>query len=115
MFKKSKLHVAVSLMVQSVTMFVLFIILAVKKKSIAGAFLAVAAIEGSAGAYLLCQLKKEKKEEFDPDEALGEDSDNIDIDEADIASDLSRHDDDEGRDNIEIPKEDVVSTEEFDS
>ena len=38
---------------------ILFIVLACKKKSIAAAFLAVAAVEGVAGGALLASMKKE--------------------------------------------------------
>lgn len=70
MLKKSRLVVAVSLLVQSFTFFALFCILWAKKKSLAGAFLAVAAMGGATGAYLIVQMKKEIAEtsvEFDDD------------------------------------------------
>ena len=53
MFKKTKLYVGVSLIVQAVTSLVMFFILLGKKKSIAAAFLALAAVSGAAGGYLL--------------------------------------------------------------
>ena len=70
MLKKSRLIVAVTLLVQSFTFFALFCILWAKKKSLAGAFLAVAAMGGATGAYLVTQMKKEIAEtsvEFDDD------------------------------------------------
>ncbi len=70
MLKKSRLVVAVSLLVQSFTFFALFCMLWAKKKSLAGAFLAVAAMGGATGAYLIVQMKKEIAEtsvEFDDD------------------------------------------------
>ena len=117
MYKKSKLQVAVSLIVQSITLMFLFFILWAKKKSIAAAFLAVATLEGSAGAYLLYQINQEEKDVFNPDESLESDAeDEFDINQADISSALSRSDEDNtvSKKDIEIPKEDIVSTEEFD-
>ena len=60
MFKKTKLIVGVSLLVQAVTSVVMFFILLGKKKSIAGAFLALAAVSGAAGGYLLYDCKKDE-------------------------------------------------------
>ena len=51
MFKKTKLYVGVALVVNAVTSLITFIILLFKKKSSAGAFLAVSAMSGAAGAY----------------------------------------------------------------
>lgn len=59
MFKKTKLYVGVSLIVQAVTSLVMFFILLGKKKSIAGAFLALAAVSGAAGGYLIYDCKKD--------------------------------------------------------
>ena len=84
MLKKSKLVVAVSLLVQSVTFFALFCILWAKKKSLAGAFLAVAAMGGATGAYLVVQMKKEIAEtavEFDDDFEVDELAFHADLDE----------------------------------
>lgn len=64
MFKKTKLVVGVSLLVQAVTSVVMFFILLGKKKSIAGAFLALAAISGAAGGYLLYDCKNEEDLSF---------------------------------------------------
>ncbi|MDY3845447.1 MAG: hypothetical protein SOZ62_00860 [Eubacteriales bacterium] len=117
MFKKTKLHAAISLVIQSMAMTALFFIFWAQKKSIARAFLAVAAIEGSAAAYLLYKIKKEKEETFDPGDVLDEDALNLDIDEGDITSCLSRVDEDNAtpKSKVEIPKEDVVSDAEFDT
>lgn len=57
MFKKTKLYVGVALVVNALTSLITFIILLCKKKSSAGAFLAVAAMSGAAGAYLLYDCK----------------------------------------------------------
>ncbi len=62
MFKKTKLFVGVSLIVQAFSAIVMFFILIGKKKSIAGAFLALAAISGAAGGYLLYDCKQEEDE-----------------------------------------------------
>lgn len=89
MFKKSKLPLAVTLLVQSITFFILFCILWGKKKSIASAFLAVSAMSGFASGYLIAEMKKEISEtsvEFD---------DEFDLDEADLRADLERFEDDE--------------------
>ena len=64
MFKKTKLFVGVSLLVQAVTSVVMFLILLGKKKSIAGAFLALAALTGAAGGYILYDCKKEEELSF---------------------------------------------------
>ena len=64
MFKKTKLYVGVSLIVQAVTSLVMFFILLGKKKSIAAAFLALAAVSGAAGGYLLYDCKKDEDLEF---------------------------------------------------
>lgn len=64
MFKKTKLYVGVSLLVQAVTSVVMFFILLGKKKSIAGAFLALAAVSGAAGGYLLYDCKKDEDLSF---------------------------------------------------
>ena len=84
MLKKSKLVVAVSLLVQSITFFALFCILWAKKKSLAGAFLAVAAMGGATGTYLVLQMKKEIAEtsvEFDDDFEVDELAFHADLDD----------------------------------
>lgn len=75
MFKKSKITLAASLLVQSVTCFILFCALCAKKKSIAAAFLAISAISGATGGILIAQLKKEiaaTTVEFDDDFEMDE-------------------------------------------
>ena len=75
MFKKSKLTFAASLIVQSITFFVLFCTLWYKKKSLAAAFLAVSAVSGATGAVLIAQIKREIAEttvEFDDDFEMDE-------------------------------------------
>jgi hypothetical protein len=61
MFKKTKLYVSVSLLVQAVSAVFMFFILLGKKKSLAGAFMALAAVCGVAGGYLLYDCKKDEE------------------------------------------------------
>ncbi len=110
MKRKIKLCAAVSLLVQSFTMVIMFFILWAKKKSIADAVFALAAIEGAAGAYLLHQLKDE---DIDPEDYLDYDEyDDFDFDESDI-NELSEDGEEEKAKFVEIPREDVVSDAEF--
>ena len=64
MFKKTKLYVGVSLLVQAVSAVFMFFILVGKKKSISGAFMALATVCGVAGAYLLYDCKKDEELSF---------------------------------------------------
>ena len=64
MFKKTKLYVGISLLVQAVCSVVMFFILLGKKKSVAGAFLALAAVSGAAGGYLLYDCKQDEELSF---------------------------------------------------
>ena len=89
MLKKMKLPAAVALFVQSITFFMLFLVLWAKKKSLAGAFLAVSAMGGFACGCLVAQMRKEiaaTTVEFD---------DEFDMDEAELKADLSGDDDEE--------------------
>ena len=62
MFKKSKLYIGISLVASSVTLVVTFIALCIKKKNVGKALLAIAALEGAAGAALiLSHLDDENK------------------------------------------------------
>ena len=114
--KNSRPYVALALLIQSFTCFIMFIILCVKKKSIAAAFLAVAAMEGAAGTYLLCQLKAENEATFDPALALANDE-GLDIDEAALSAEMYGHYGEENeapRMSVhDIPYEEEVSEEEF--
>lgn len=60
MFKKYKFTIGITLLVQSVSFIVLFFLLYKKKKSLANTFLALSAVGGIAGAYLV--LKEAKAE-----------------------------------------------------
>lgn len=121
MLKNSRLAVSISLLIQAFTLFVLFLILCAKKKSIAAAFLGVAAMEGAAGAYLFLQAKEDLEEnDFDPSDYLDE---TLDIDEEEelelndemLTADLYHRMDDEGDapEKKEIPLEEEVDEEEF--
>ena len=114
MLKRSRFYVAIALIVQAVTLSVLFIFFLFKKKSVAAALLAIAALEGATGAYLLAQIKED--EEFDPSDYLynGEDDFAFDFDEDDIAAELARDDDDAPiEEPYTIKREDDVSEDEF--
>ena len=58
--KKYRFHIGLTLLVQSASFVVLFFMLYRKKKSLASTFLALSAIGGIAGAYLV--LKEAKSE-----------------------------------------------------
>ncbi len=121
MLKKSRLFVAIALLVQSFTLFVLFLILFVKKKSIAAAFLGVAAMEGATGAYLFHQVKEELEEnDFDPSDYLDEDlgevpDEDIELDDTMLNADLAHGTDDAQDVPVEksIPLDENVSEDEF--
>ena len=91
--KKSRLYVGISLMVQAFSFTIMFIILCAKKKSIAGAFLAVAAMAGTVGTYMLWQYREDEKafEASFGDDFL--DDEDFDFDEDAIHADLFGGDD----------------------
>ena len=119
MLKKSRLVVSRSLLVQSFTLFILFIILCVKKKSIAAAFLAVSAMEGVAGAYLLHEAKEELEEnDFDPSDYLDEDlfpDEEFELDDDMLKSNLThgREEHHTAPKRREIHLDDTVTEDEF--
>lgn len=94
MFKKTKLYVGVSLIVQAITSLVMFFILLGKKKSIAGAFLALAAVSGAAGGYLIYDCKKEADLDFDCMDCDG-DCDCDEGDDLDLDGELFSRDEEE--------------------
>ena len=108
--KKTRPYVAIVLLIQSFTFFVLFLILCAKKKSISAAFLAVSAMEGGAAAYLLYQLKEEA-DAIDAAQAAMYDAE---LNEVAIAADLA-YGADEGDTPArrQVPREETVSEEEF--
>ena len=108
--RQTRLYAAIALLIQSFTFFILFLILCTKKKSLSAAFLAVSAMEGGAGAYLLYQLK----EEADAIDAAQAALCDAELDEAAIAADLAYGADEEGAPvRRQIPREEHVSEEEF--
>ena len=119
MLKKSRLAVSIALLVQSFTLFVLFIILCVKKKSIAAAFLAVSAMEGVAGAYLLHEATEELEEnDFDPSDYLDEDlfpEEELSLDDEMLTADLThgREEHHTAPKRPEIRLDDTVTEDEF--
>ena len=90
MLKRSRFFISISLLVQSFAFFVMFIILCAKKKSISAAFLAVSAMGGAAGAYLLYREKQAWDAEMSIDGL-----DDEDLDESLVDLDLRHGKDDE--------------------
>ena len=91
--KKTRLYVGITLIVQAISFVFMFILLCAKKKSIAAAFLAVAAMEGCAGGYLLWQYKQDMNE---LDDGFGSDffgDEEFDFDDDDMTADLFGDDD----------------------
>lgn len=88
--KKLRPILGISLLVQSLTFFVLFLVNAERKKNLSRVFAAFSAIGGVAGAALLVYDAKERKkaaEEFNAEDYFDEildDFDEFDIDEDDI-------------------------------
>ncbi len=115
--KETRLFIALALLVQSISFFIMFIILCVKKKSIAAAFLAVSAMGGSTAGYLLWQLKEETDAEFDAAREALENDEYLEFDEARIAADLAHgsvdEDVEEDGEADFIPCEENVSEDEF--
>ena len=95
--KKTRLYVGIALVVQAFAFAIMFIILCAKKKSIAAAFLAVAAMEGAAGGYLLWQYKQDLEggEDFGAD-FLGDDD--FEFDEDALNAELFCEDDEPAED-----------------
>ncbi|MBR2901098.1 MAG: hypothetical protein IKC39_02500 [Clostridia bacterium] len=91
--KKFRPILGISLLVQSITFFVLYLVNVEKKKNLAKAFAAFAAIGGVSGAVLLYAEYKERKmlKDFDAEEYYDDfdefldDLDDIDVSEDDIA------------------------------
>ena len=80
---KSKFYIGIALIVQAVSMIILFFTQLKKSKSLATAFLAVAAVSGAVGGYLVATGAKEEDEKNEMLEALREDF--FEINEDDIA------------------------------
>ena len=111
MLKKTRLYVGIALVVQAFSSMFMFLILCTKKKSIAAAFLAVAAMNGVAGAYLLYQHKSDMKEEEEFDPSLYFSDDDFTFDDSMINADIY------GRENgtlsDEIPCDDEATEADF--
>ena len=87
--KKAKIIVGICLVIQAAAFFLLFLIYMNKKRSLANAFAAVAAVGGTAGALLLIQAKKEAKNRGQClDEEPGEDDFEDTFNEDDIFCDF---------------------------
>lgn len=110
--KETRLFVALALLVQSIAFFIMFLILCAKKKSVAAAFLAVSAMEGVGGAYLLSQVREDALAEAEDFEL-----EDLDIDEAAIAANLAHGVDGAEDETCDAPHEilceEHVSEEEF--
>ncbi len=62
LLKKSRLILAVTMFVQAISMFVLFITQLARRRSLAYALLALATVETAAGGYLLWQWTEDEKD-----------------------------------------------------
>ncbi len=93
--RKTKTILGISLLVQSLSFFILFIIYWGKRKSLAKTFIAFSAAGGLAGGYLLVSdlLCKKSDLEFD-DEEIDEDFADLDVLEDDIVCSFDDEDDD---------------------
>ena len=112
MIKKTRLYVGISLVVQAFSCLIMFLILCTKKKSIAAAFLAVAAMNGVAGAYLLYQHKAEIEDNDDFDYSRYFDSDDdFTFDDSMINSEA--YGSDEGDVSFDVPTDDEASEIDF--
>jgi len=106
--KKTRFYIALSLIVQSVSYIALFIMLYSRKRSFATAFLAVGAIGGSIGSFILMLDKIEDGERFarirNTKNAVIEDA--ADVYEEEIVVPLKREE-------IEIPVDETADETEF--
>ncbi len=111
MLKKTRLYVGISLIVQAFTCLFMFLILCAKKKSVASAFLAVAAMNGVAGVYLLYQHKTEAEAQFDPSRYFDDDEKDFIFDDSMINSDV--YGDETGSITFDIPVDDEATEADF--
>lgn len=112
MIKKTRLFVGISLIVQAFSFLIMFLILCTKKKSIAAAFIAVAAMEGACGAYLLYQEKVDRAlvdADFDSSELFADED--FDFDDSMINADVYGQKD--GAIDGDIPTDDEASEADF--
>ena len=88
MYKKAAFYAGITLIVQSVSMAILFFLLFAKKKSLASVLLAMSAAGGVAGGVLLYKhAKRVKAEEELLSEFLGDDEYEYDGEELEILTD----------------------------
>jgi hypothetical protein len=66
-FKKSKLYIGITLVIQAISFIALFIMMYSKKSKYASAFLTLGLIEGAIGAYLLYMQKLEDDIDYEDD------------------------------------------------
>lgn len=86
--KQSKQVVAISLIVAAVSMVAVFLSVCIRKKSLAKALLAVAAMEGAVGTFILWQQSFEERRAAMPRFSFdGPDAELFDADEADEVED----------------------------
>ena len=110
--KKFKPYIAVCLLVQSVSLVLLFFMLCRKKQGLANTFLALAALSGAVGGALFWQEYGEVlglKASEDDGKTLDFSDVELDIDESAINAELGRDDgdsaDDDGSDEADVPSE----------
>lgn len=82
--KKAKMIIGITLTVQAIACFILFLIYWGKKKSLAKAFAAFAAVGGVVGAYCLISELKGKCCADDDEEEIDDDFADLDVCEDDI-------------------------------
>ena len=100
MFKKTKFFVGIALLVQSFTCFIVFVTLAIKKKSLWKTFLTIALAGGFVGGYLTFTSLKHDRKFRKVLEAV---------------DDLCDYDDDYEDDIPEVPVDDTASEAEFEN
>lgn len=66
-FKKSKLYIGITLVIQAISFITLFILLYSKKRRYATAFFALGIIGGAVGVYLLYMQKLEDETDYEDD------------------------------------------------
>ena len=112
--KETRLYIALALAVQSFAFFIMFIILCAKKKSIAGAFLAVSAMEGGTAAYLLAGMREEVGDEYDAVQDALDAEDEVVFDTDAILEEMELDEEEGGEEERKpVPCEEEVSEEEF--
>lgn len=98
--KKTKMIIGISLVVQSLTFFILFLIYWKKRRSLAKTFAAFAAAGGVVGAYcLVSELRLKNCCELD-EEDIDEDFADLDVCEDDIICSFDEDEDDDVEEDI---------------